>query len=72
LLVLSHCFNHLGLHKVYAYVTDSNRRVVRLHTSLGFKEEAVLREHTFGDGGFGDLHVLSMLQHEYERRYPHE
>ncbi len=70
LLVLDHCFNHLGLHKVYAYVTDSNRRVVRLHTSLGFEEEALLREHTFGGGSFGDLHVLSMLQHEYARRYP--
>jgi diamine N-acetyltransferase len=70
LLVLGHCFNHLGLHKVYAYVTDSNRRVVRLHTALGFKEEALLQQHIFGGGSFRDVHVLSMLQQEYARRYP--
>jgi diamine N-acetyltransferase len=70
LLVLGHCFSHLGLHKVYAYVTDSNRRVTRLHSSLGFKKEALLKEYIFGGGSFQDLHVLSMLQEEYARRYP--
>jgi RimJ/RimL family protein N-acetyltransferase len=70
LLVLGHCFDHLGLHKVYAYVADSNRRVTRLHISLGFKKEALLREHIFSGGSFRDLHVLSMLQEEYTHRYP--
>jgi len=69
LLVLRHCFEHLGLHKVYAYVTDSNRRVTRLHRSLGFTEEACLREHVFRAGRFMNLHVLSILHEEYEQRY---
>ena len=67
-LVLEHCFDHLGMHKVIAHVTAGNSRVVRLHRALGFQEECLLREHVFRNGRFEDVHLLALLSSAFAAR----
>lgn len=70
ILVLDHCFNHLGLHKVIAHVPESNEGVIRLHEACGFRRDIVLRDHIFRRGGFEGLHLLSCLDTEFRQRFP--
>jgi RimJ/RimL family protein N-acetyltransferase len=69
-LVLDYCFNHLGLHKVIAHVTESNTAVIPFHEAAGFKHDVMLRDHIFRDGRFEGLHVLSCLAGEFRERFP--
>jgi diamine N-acetyltransferase len=68
-LVLDHCFNHLGMERVIAYVVSSNPEVVKFQRALGFQEEGVLRRHVFKNGDFEDLVLLGLLRADYLRRF---
>jgi RimJ/RimL family protein N-acetyltransferase len=70
ILVLDYCFNHLGLHKVIAHVTESNAEVLHLHEAAGFKVDILLRDHIFRNGRFEGLYVLSCLDAEFRERFP--
>jgi RimJ/RimL family protein N-acetyltransferase len=69
-LVLDYCFNHLGLHKVIAHVTESNEDVVRFHEAAGFRRDTLLRDHIFRGGRFEGLHLMSCLADEFRARFP--
>jgi RimJ/RimL family protein N-acetyltransferase len=69
-LVLDYCFNHLGLHKVIAHVTESNAAVIPFHEAAGFKQDTLLRDHIFRNGRFEGLHLLSCLSGEFRERFP--
>ncbi len=70
ILVLDYCFNHLGLHKVIAHVTESNAAVIPFHEAAGFTHDTLLRDHIFRNGRFEDLHLLSCLSEEFRERFP--
>jgi RimJ/RimL family protein N-acetyltransferase len=70
ILVLDYCFNHLGLHKVIAHVTESNAEVIALHEAAGFKLDILLRDHIFRQGRFEGLYLLSCLADEFRERFP--
>jgi RimJ/RimL family protein N-acetyltransferase len=70
ILVLDYCFNHLGMHKVIAHVTESNAEVIRLHEAAGFKRDILLRDHIFRSGRFEGLYLLSCLAEEFRERFP--
>jgi RimJ/RimL family protein N-acetyltransferase len=70
ILVLDYCFNHLGLHKVIAHVTESNAEVIPFHEAAGFKHDTMLRDHIFRQGRFEGLHLLSCLSDEFRERFP--
>jgi len=70
ILVLDYCFNHLGLHKVIAHVTESNAEVIALHEAAGFKRDILLRDHIFRQGRFEGLYLLSCLADEFRERFP--
>jgi RimJ/RimL family protein N-acetyltransferase len=69
-LVLDYCFNHLGLHKVIAHVTESNAEVLPFHEACGFTHGVMLRDHIFRQGRFEGLHQLSCLADECRERFP--
>lgn len=69
-LVLDYCFNHLGLHKVIAHVTESNAEVIPFHEAAGFTRDTLLRDHIFRQGRFEGLHLLSCLSGEFRERFP--
>jgi diamine N-acetyltransferase len=58
-------FRELGAHRLFLDVFDDNARARHLYESLGFKYEGVMREAAHRDGRWFDLHLMSILESEY-------
>jgi RimJ/RimL family protein N-acetyltransferase len=63
-LVTSHAFDRLNLHKVYAYVLETNPRARRAFEKAGFRPEGLLRSDRWADGRYVDVHVLARVREE--------
>lgn len=59
---ISHAFDVLNFNKIYCQTAAFNEPSLRLLQSLGFKLDAVLREHHELDGVFFDDFIYSMLK----------
>ena len=70
--MLDYCFNHLGLHKVIAHVTESNAAVSSDHGGRGFPHETPVAGttsfHATGRPRISAL--LSCLSEEFRERFP--
>lgn len=59
-------FRHRGLNKVHAQTASFNKNAVKLLEGLGFKRDAVLRDHYFHNGEFHAGYIYSLLAFEFE------
>ena len=53
-------FEELGLRRLWAQVLGSNERAQRMFRSVGFVQEACLREHVRSEGTLTDMVVLGL------------
>jgi len=61
-------FEAVGLHRIQAVVMPENTASIRLLERLGFRTEGTLREfENWGEKGFPDLQMLSLLRREWVR-----
>lgn len=67
--VLGFAFQEINLHRVELDVYDFNARARRCYEKAGFKYEGTRREAFFRDGQYHDVHLMSILNEEYDR--PH-
>lgn len=58
-------FTELRAHRLFLDVFEDNARARHLYESLGFKYEGVMRESAQRDGRWFNLHLMSMLESEY-------
>jgi len=65
--LLTYAFETLNLTLVQLYSLGDNDRAVRLYKSLGFTEEARLRDRSFIEGRFVDHVVMSITRDEFRR-----
>jgi [ribosomal protein S5]-alanine N-acetyltransferase len=63
-LILKFGFEYLNLNKIYGTTLSINEKGRRFHESLGFKEEAVLKEFCFFNGVYNDLIYISMKEED--------
>lgn len=68
-LLLSYCFNELGLHRVHTETFEYNEAWQSLVRDAGFTREGVERDYLYRDGEFWDKEIYSLLEEEY--RKPH-
>ncbi len=59
-------FRELSAHRLFLDVFDDNGRARHLYESLGFRYEGVMREAAHREGRWHDLHLMSMLESEYD------
>jgi len=60
-------FKTIGLNRIEAVVMPENEGSVKLLEGLEFNQECILREYeTWGDKGFVDLIMFSLLKREFE------
>lgn len=62
---LTHAFDHLALHKICGEALATNERSIRLHHSLGFKQEGVLSDQHFDGERYHSIISFSILAHEW-------
>jgi RimJ/RimL family protein N-acetyltransferase len=63
--ILAHCFDTLGLNRVYGHTWADNERMDALYRRLGGTLEGIEREHTWKNGRFVDMKIWSILAREY-------
>ena len=61
-LCLTHAFDELGLHKVWARTVGDNETSKRVLEKLGFQQEGVLQEHWYGFGRYVDEYRFGLLK----------
>jgi RimJ/RimL family protein N-acetyltransferase len=64
--VLDHAFDVMQLHKTWLMVFAHNARSRGIYSRIGFREEGVLREEYFHEGGWHDMVRMSMLDREWQ------
>lgn len=69
LLLLSHGFETLKLHRIELEVYEYNDRARSLYEELGFVQEGVRRDILLKKGAFHNAIVMSILDREYRERY---
>lgn len=63
--VITHCFNTLGLNRVYSHTWSDNNRMDAFYKRIGATLEGIERENTFKNGRFVDLKIWSILRREW-------
>ena len=64
-LIIDYGFKKLKLHRIELDVYSYNKRAIKLYKKLGFKKEAIRREHNFYNGKFYDTIIMSLLKREW-------
>lgn len=59
-------FKNLGLHRIYAFLIESNQKALRMYKDFGFKEEGVMREHVCKNSEYLNSIIIGILKEEYE------
>lgn len=66
ILIIEYLFNDPDIRKVFAGAIADNKQSCRLHKSLGFKREAILRQHyTLSSGKVCDGYLFGILREEW-------
>lgn len=64
--MLRFAFEELNLHRVELEVFDFNPRAMRSYEKAGFRHEGTRRQALFRHGRYHDVHVMAILQSEYQ------
>jgi RimJ/RimL family protein N-acetyltransferase len=59
-------FGDMNLHRVFLRVHADNARGIQCYKNVGFQKEGTLRESVFRGGTYHDMHVMSILESEFE------
>lgn len=68
MILLDYIFNTLNIRKVYSGFIAYNKASEKYSTSIGYVQEAILKEKHFKKGKYRDEHILSITK---EQRQPH-
>jgi len=63
--LLRFAFDEMNLNRVSLHVFDFNERAQACYRKCGFREEARLREHYYGEGRYWDSIVMGVLRDEF-------
>lgn len=66
-LMVGYAFRTLNLNRVWLTVYEFNERGRGAYERVGFRREATLRQDSYRDGRFWDVHHMGILRPEWER-----
>jgi len=62
---INNLFNERNFLRVYTHVLDYQNKIEELLKKIGFKKEAVLREHHYHSGTYHDVSIYGLLKEEF-------
>jgi RimJ/RimL family protein N-acetyltransferase len=65
-LLVNYGFEQLNLHRINSFAYAFNERSIRMHKTVGFKEEGRQREAAFKNGKYHDHVVFGILREEWK------
>lgn len=64
-MISKHCFEDLGLNRIWAEVLDSNKPSIQTFKKCGFVIEGCLHQHAFKEGNYLDVVVVGLCAEKY-------
>ena len=64
-LLLRHCFEDLGLNRIWTLVLSDNQPSIRTFEKCGFQVEGCLRQHAFKGSQFKDVLLLGLTDDQF-------
>jgi diamine N-acetyltransferase len=65
--VIERAFGEHGAHRLFLGVFVNNDRARHVYQTSGFREEGIMRDAIYRDGGYHSLILMSLLESEYQR-----
>ena len=65
-LIIRYGFEQLNLHRISSVVFSFNERSLRLHTKVGFIQEAIRREAWYRDGEYHNEVLFGLLRSDWQ------
>jgi UDP-4-amino-4,6-dideoxy-N-acetyl-beta-L-altrosamine N-acetyltransferase len=65
-MLMSYVFDYLNLNKLYCLSFAFNKKVLSMHRQFGFKQEGILKAHTYHLGHYQDVVIMSVFREDYE------
>jgi RimJ/RimL family protein N-acetyltransferase len=59
-LMLNHCFQDLGLKRIWTYILENHDAAIRLNEKCGFIIEGTLRNHAFKHGEYKNVLIMGL------------
>ena len=66
-LLIDYAFNHRNLNRIEARVLEDNFGSRKMHETLGYVQEGVLRQSVFKDGVYKNQVLYALLKEEYKQ-----
>ena len=63
--ILRFGFAHMDLHSIEARIDPRNRGAIAILRSMGFEQEALLREFIYFEDGYRDMAIYGVLDREF-------
>ncbi|MCM1060669.1 MAG: GNAT family N-acetyltransferase [Eubacterium sp.] len=60
-------FAEYPLRKLYSTIYDYNKESLKSNLAAGFTEEGILRDYRYYDGGYHNIHYLSISRDDFEK-----
>lgn len=60
--LVSFGFKSLNLNKIYLHVFEDNTRAIKTYMNCGFEQEGLLKRHTYVDGNYKNLLIMSKFR----------
>jgi RimJ/RimL family protein N-acetyltransferase len=64
-LIINYGFDVLNLYRINSSVSGFNERSIRMHKSIGFREEGRQRGNIYKNGEFHDVVIFGLLREEW-------
>lgn len=69
LLTYEYVFNVMNFRKITGEIAEINENMVKLQKFLGMKQEGLLEKHSWIDGDFHNLCIMSIFSEQYNSVY---
>lgn len=64
-LLIKHCFEDLGLNRIWTLILSDNEPSRSLFQKCGFQVEGLLRQHAYKHGQFQDVVIVALCSDQY-------
>ncbi len=64
-LMLKHCFQDLGLNRIFTHILADNQASLHVFEKYGFSVEGRLKQHAFKNGQFKDVLLVGLCADDY-------
>lgn len=69
MMMLRFAFEERGLHRIYAYILESNKASIKLHERCGFKKEGLFRQSVYKNGQYHNQVIMGVIKEEFYQAY---